>query len=80
MTVMTASAGETLLDNAIYTLTSFYSVGRWVSGVMDSRACHILQKMKILEKMQKNTDIILRNAILKHIYCYHIVEKYNLAG
>ena len=35
----------------------------------------ILQKMKIFEKMKKNTDIILRNAILKHIYYYHFVEK-----
>ena len=38
------------------------------------RACHILQKMKIFEKMKKNTDIVLRNAILKHIYYYHFVE------
>ena len=29
---------------------------------------------------KKNTDIILRNAILKHIYYYHFVEKYILAG
>ena len=30
--------------------------------------------------MKKNTDIILRNAILKYIYHYHFVEKENLAG
>ena len=29
---------------------------------------------------KKNTDIILRNAILKNIYYYHFVEKYILAG
>ena len=40
-----------------------------------SRACHILQKMQFFEKMKKNTDIVLRNAILKHIYYYHFVQK-----